>query len=458
MAEVDFASIPTEEYAAIFAPLERVRWKTRLLIILLLGVTSLGAIALVHQWRHGLNVTGLGRPLFWGFYITNFVFFIGISHAGTLISAILRVSRVEWRRPIVRCAEAITVFAIIIGGPQVIVDLGRPDRLLNIFLTPRFESPLLWDVCSISIYFAGSVTYLYLPMIPDLALCRDRLLDVHPIKRWFYQVASLGWTGTKQQIKWLERGVTVLAISIIPIAISVHTVVSWIFSMTVQPMWHSTIFGPYFVAGAIYSGIAALLLAMYFIRRCYHLENYLEPIHFNNLGLLLLTMCCLWCYFTFAEHITTFYGGEPSHMAVYELKLHGIFAPAFWTMVVCCFVIPFPILAIPRLRTPFGTAFASVFVLIGMWLERYTIVTPTLSAPRLPYVVPEYVPTWVEWTELGASAAGLILLYVLFTTIFPVVSMWELEEGKAVAKHRAAEYAARMEQPVIQAEGVNCES
>jgi molybdopterin-containing oxidoreductase family membrane subunit len=222
-----------------------------------------------------------------------------------------------------------------------------------------------------------------------------------------------------------------MAVLVIPIAVSVHTVVSWVFAMTVQPMWHSTIFGPYFVVGAIFSGIAALILAMAVVRRAYRLEAWLKPVHFNNLGVLLLVMSLLWFYFTFAEFLTTYYGGEPTHMVVFLSKTEGRFSPLFWTMVTTCFVIPFALLANRRTRgTVWGTVVASISVEAGMWLERFLIVVPSLSIPRLPYAAAPYAPTWVEWSLFAAFVAVFVLLYACFTRLFPIVSVWEVREGR----------------------------
>src|SRR3989338_5236070 len=379
------------EDAVLFQPILRTgRW-FYIIAALLLSVSLWGLYAYTIQLRYGLGVTGLNRPVFWGFYITNFVFFIGISHAGTLISAILRLCRAEWRRPITRMAEMITVLVLFFGLGSIILDLGRPDRAFYVILYGKINSPLVWDVISISTYLTASTIYLYIPLIPDIALLRDRVTGW---RRRLYSFLSLGWTGTERQHRRLEIAIAILAVMVIPIAVSVHTVVSWVFSITVQPMWHSTIFGPYFVVGAIYSGIAALIVAMAILRKAYHLEAYLKPIHFNNLGILLLVMACLWLYFTFAEYLTNFYGHQPEEMAVFWMKITCPFAPYFWGMAVCCFVIPMIFLGIPRARTITGTVVASSFILIGMWLERFIIVVPSLINPRLPYPGGVYCPTW----------------------------------------------------------------
>lgn len=388
-----------------------------------------GAYAYSVQWRQGLGVTGLNQPVSWGFYITNFVFLIGISHAGTLISAILRIAQAEWRRPITRIAEVITVMVLFIGAANILVDLGRPDRLLNIIKYGRYQSPLVWDMISINAYLTASILYLYLPMIPDIALIRDRLQGFW---HWPYRVLALGWTGTPKQQQVLNRAIAVMAILVIPIAVSVHTVVSFVFSMTLQPMWHSTIFGPYFVVGAIFSGIAVLLLSMVLIRKIYGFERYLLPIHFNYLGMLLLVMSLLWSYFTFVEYLTGFYGSQPDEMKVFWAKISGDYAIYFWIMVTCNFVIPVIVLFRRNTYTILRVVIASTTVLIGMWLERFIIIVPTLANPRLELSPGAYIPTWIEWGETAGSFALFILAYILFTKFFPIISIWEIREGRDV--------------------------
>ena len=378
------------------------------------------------QVRSGLGVTGMNQPVTWGFYIVNFVFFIGISHAGTLISAILRLSKAEWRRPITRMAEVITAIVLAIGGLHPILDLGRPDRMLNIVSAGRLQSPLLWDVTSISAYFTASTVYLYLPMIPDIAKLRDRGGKL----TWFYTFLAWGWHGTEKQKKILNKIINILMIMVIPIAISVHTVISYIFSMTLQPGWHSTIFGPYFVAGAIFSGIAALLIVMIAFRRAYHLENYLKEIHFKYLSTLLLIMSLLWFYFTFSEYLTGIFGSEPHEMHIILYKFTGPFAIFFWGMVVCNFIIPVILLGISRFRTIKGILFASISVVVGMWLERLIIVVPTLANPTMPLPAGIYIPSLVEWALFIGGIAVFILGFVLFSKFFPLISIWEIEEGR----------------------------
>jgi Ni/Fe-hydrogenase subunit HybB-like protein len=414
--------------ATLLAPIEYTGAGFYWAAAVLSALTLWGVVAYVLQYYYGLGVTGLHEPVSWGFYVTNFVFFIGISHAGTLVSAILRLSKAEWRRPITRMAEVITVMVLFIGAGQILIDLGHPDRIMNVIRHGRYQSPLLWDATSISAYLTASLTYLYLPMIPDIAYLRDHVKK----RKLFYSVLALGWTGTEHQQRVLNRAISVMAVMVLPIAVSVHTVVSFVFSMTLQPMWHSTIFGPYFVAGAIFSGIAALIVTMIVFRKAYGLEQYLKPVHFRYLGQLLLIMSLLWFYFTFAEYLTGYYGAEPEEMKVFWAKFSGRFWPLFWTMALCNFVIPIACLARLAKHTVGKVLTASLAITVGMWLERYIIVVPTLSTPRLPFALGSYAPTWIEWGELAGSFALFALFYLLFTKFFPIISIWEIREGREV--------------------------
>jgi molybdopterin-containing oxidoreductase family membrane subunit len=422
--------LPIEEEVLI-DPILKPRRGVTLFMALLLALTVWGAICYYLQWRYGLGVSGLNQPVLWGFYITNFVFFIGISHAGTLISAILRLAQAEWRRPITRMAEVITVAVLFIGAANILFDLGRPTKGYLPLLFGRYQSPLLWDATSITAYLTASSVFLYIPLIPDIAILRDRVTDRKWLHR-FYQVLSFGWDGTPKQHRVLEKGISIMSIVVIPIAVSVHTVISFIFSMTLQPGWHSTIFGPYFVCGAIFSGIAALIVMMVALRKLYHLEAYLKPIHFKYLGMLLLVMSLLWFYFSFSEYLTGFFGHEPTEMRVFFSKFTGPYAPFFWTMVLCNFAIPVVILSFRMIKTIPAVLIASIAVLIGMWLERFTIIVPTLANPRLPYPTGIYFPSWIEWGIMVGCFSFFVFLYLLFSRFFPLIAIWEIREGRDV--------------------------
>ena len=408
------------------------------------GIVIAAFCAFGWQVYAGIGVAGIRRPVFWGFYITNFVFWIGLSHAGTLISAILRLANATWRRPVTRCAEVITVFALSIGATFPVIHLGKPWLAFWLFpypsergLWPNIRSPLLWDFFAINTYLLGSVTFLLLPMIPDMALIRDRATG---LRKKIYSVAALGWRGTPKQWHRLESAMQIMAIAVIPVAVSVHSIVSWDFAMAPVPMWHSTIFAPYFVAGAIFSGIAALIIAMALLRKFLHLEEYLLRVHFENLGKLLLVMSLLWFYFVFAERLTAWYGNEPSEMTVFWVTQTGSYSPLFWLMVFCNFVVPFPILAIKKLRTITGTVIASIGVVIGMW--RFLIIVPSLSHKYLPYSWGTYRPTWVELTITAGTFAAMAMLYMLFAKTVPIISIWELK----AKEHPTSDHAPALAQ------------
>lgn len=386
-----------------------------------------------YQIVNGFGSTGVRRPVYWGFYIVNFVFWIGISHAGTLISAILRLTGAEWRKPVTRAAEAITVFCLMIGGLFPLIHISRPwffywmlpypnERLL----WPNFRSPLFWDLTAILTYLAGSVIYLYLPLIPDLA---ELARHSKGAKRRIYRALSLGWTGSDRQWQALERSMKLMAVVILAIAVSVHSVVAYDFSMSVMPTWHNTIFAPYFVVGAIFSGIAALVLVMAALRKLMGLEGYLREVHFVNLSKLLLLMSLIWGYFTFSEHLTTWYGNLPSEIRVFQSREHGLYGMLFWTMVACNFVVPLVLLGISRLRSIPTIAVSSAAVLVGMWLERFLIVIPPLSTPPLAAASGSYAPSWIELSITAGTFAAMVLLYLLFVKAFPIIAIWEYDDG-----------------------------
>lgn len=415
----------------MLAPLTRFSSRYWIAVGLCLVVIAFAGFAWANQLAYGIGVAGIRRPVYWGFYIINFVFWIGISHAGTLISAILRLTDAGWRKPVTRAAEAITVFALMIGGLFPIIHLGRAwlfywlipypnERLLWV----NFRSPLLWDMVAIFTYVSGSLLYLYLPMIPDLAMMGRRFGG---LRGKIYRALAIGWRGSDRQWHALEFAMKLMAAIILAVAVSVHSVVAFDFSMAVAPMWHSTILAPYFVAGAIFSGIAALIIALASLRKFLRLEAYLKPLHFHNLSKLLLLMCILWAYFTVSDHLTTWYGGDPLDMRVFNAREHGPYAFWFWLMVVCNFVVPFVLLSIKKLRTIPTIIFSSCTVLLGMWLERFLIVVPTLANPPLAAAAGSYTPSWVELAITAGTFAGMVLLYLVFTRLVPIIAVWEYE-------------------------------
>ena len=397
----------------------------------LLAVIGWAVYAYSQQLAHGLIVTGMRDRISWGLYIASFVFFIGISHAGTLLSAILRASRARWQMSITRMAEFITVVALIVGALFPFIDMGRPDRFLNLIVYGRWSSPLLWDIMAIGTYLTGSTIYLFLPLVPDFALCRDRLGPTAPRwKRGFFAVAALGWTGSPRQRHALERAMTVMMVVIIPVAVSVHTVVSWIFAMTLREPLNSTVFGAYFVAGAIFSGIAALILLMAVLRWLLHLEEYITETQFVNLGYLLGAFTLIMAYMNVSEYVTTGYKMAQDTAFHFNQLMAGQFAGLFWFYIVGGLAVPGLIILFPRTRTIRGIVAAAVLVIVAMWIERYLIVVTGFRVPLMPYAPADYLPTWVEWSILAGAFALFAFIISVFVRLFPMVSIWEVVEHR----------------------------
>ena len=411
-----------------------------LLLTLFLGTIVLaGFVTWGIQMNKGIGIAGIRRPVEWGFYITNFVFWIGISHSGTLISAILRVLKVDWRTPLTRAAELMTAFALMIGALFPLIHLGRSWRFYwllpypnNRQLWPNFHSPLLWDMLAIFTYLTTSLLFLYLPLIPDLAALRQR---TGGIRGRIYGVLSLRWRGSQQQWTRLELAMRILTIIVIPVAVSVHSIVSWDFAMTQQPGWNSTIFAPYFVIGAIFSGTAALISVLIVLRRALGLQEYLTLRIFDRLGKMLQAIVVIWFYFFFADFLTSWYSARPAEHAIDELHLFGAAAPIFWSMLVFCFLIPFALLWFKRVRMSMKLMLAiTLLINVGMYEERYLIVVTSLMRNNLSYEWGTYAPHWPELVITAMTFAMFGFLYVVVSKLVPMVSLWEVKWGWRVAR------------------------
>lgn len=414
-------------------------WGWTIFYLLWIGV---GGYALYLQVVKGHEITGMRDNVVWGLYIANFIFFIGISYAGAVISGILHILNVEWRKPIIRIAEMVTVVSTIIGPVFILLCVGRLDRLHHLFLYPRLQSPITWDVLAISTYFTGSVIFLYLALIKDFAIYRDAKLNIPKWKQKLYKALSLGYKGTPSQKRHIRISMNLMAIMIVPLAIIVHSVLSWIFGMTLRPGWHSTIFGPYFVLAAIYSGTGVLIMAMWVYRRMYKLNNYLEDKHFIYLGYIMMILGAAYGYFTFSEYLTSWYGSEK-----WDSEVVGkLFNPAeygwqFLFANVAGIILPIAVVAIPATRKPNWIAFASFFMVLALWVKRYLIIVPTLETPLLPMQdtrteFVKYSATWVEWALTLAGIATFFLFFTLmskFVTIIPISEFGNKEKAPAPA-------------------------
>ncbi|MBF8304426.1 MAG: putative molybdopterin oxidoreductase, rane subunit [Dehalococcoidia bacterium] len=408
------------------------------------GVLSLVLLAagLGFTWMliKGLGVTGLNRPVMWGFMITNFVFWVGISHAGVMISSILRLSRAEWRLPLTRAAEVLTLMALFTAALHPIIHSGRPWRTMywafpydfSREIWPNIRSPLIWDVSAIFTYLISSTLFVYIALIPDLAIVRDRASGIF---RSIYGALALGWRGTNRQ--WQLHGIVsvLLAALILPVFVSVHSIVSWDFAaVTSVEGWHSTIFAPYFVAGAIHSGVSAVVVVMALMRWFYGWEKYLRPEHFDAIGKLLIAIALGWFYFFSMEFIFGLYSLEGPEIALRNMQIFqppwSIFSIVF---LLTAFFIPVSLLLFRKVRRNIlAMFFLGITVNIGMWFERFLIIVPGL-ARKTPFTFDwgTYRPSIAE-IGIVAGSFGLVFLGLLiFAKIFPLVPISDQKEGQA---------------------------
>ncbi len=414
-----------------FSPeLEKTSLKWKLWVGFFILCILVGFYATFLQIRDGHIVTGMRDHVVWGLYIANFIFFIGISYAGAIISGILHLLKVEWRKPIIRVAELITVISTIIGPVFILLCMGRLDRLHHLVIYPRLASPITWDVLAISTYLIGSIILLYLAMIKDFAIYRDaKDLKVANWKKKLYKTLSLGFNNTPSQRKQLAISMNLMAIIIIPLAIIVHSVLSWIFGMTLRPGWHSTIFGPYFVLAAIYSGTGVLIVALWAYRKIQKLEKYILDMHFIYLGYLMLVLAAGYGYFTLSEYLTSWYGSEKWDNEVLH-KLFSFDEYGWWFLYanVIGILLPILVVTIPATRKPKWITLSAALMVSALWVKRYLIIVPTLETPLLPVqdIRPEFInysATWVEWALTIAGIATFFLFFFLiskFVTIIPV--------------------------------------
>jgi Ni/Fe-hydrogenase subunit HybB-like protein len=419
---------------AVLQPMFRTGWGFWILVAILVAVILWGLYAWGYLINWGMGTAGINRPVYWGLFISTFVFWVGISHAGTMISAVLRLLRADWRRPITRGAEAMTAGALLMAALYPLIHLGRVWKFYwmipypnNRFMWPNFQSPLMWDMVAIFTYLIGSGLYLYLALIPDMAMARDH---TGGWRYKLYRTLALGWRGTEAEWHKLHRALNIFSVAIIPIFLSVHSIVSWDFAVTIQPRWHSTIFAPYFIIGAVYSGLAALASILVIVRRAMRLQEFLRSEHFNALGKLVLVAGMAWTYFWFAGFLVEWYGNEPIVRELIREEVSGHLAPLFYLQMGAN-LIPIGLLLFKKVRTtPALLLVTTLLVNVGMFTERLLIVMGSLQRNYLPFDWGTYKPTWVEVSIVLMTFAGFILLYTLFSRIVPYVPVWEIKEGR----------------------------
>jgi len=426
-----------EMNALVMESMHATNWKFWVMAIIL-GILVL--TCLVWAWGYmiaeGLGVAGVNRPAYWGIFLVNTVFWIGISHAGTFISAILRVMKVEVRRPFTRAAELMTTFGLIQAGVSIFMHLGRVWRAYWLFpypnermIWPDFHSPLMWDFMAINTYILASTMYLFLPLIPDLAMARDRTKDGW--RKPFYRILALGFRGTEKEWKHLHTAMNIFAFAIIPVMFSVHTIVSWDFAMATRPGWSSTIFGPYFVIGALHSGIAAVLLVLFMIRSTMkNMHYFIREEHFDFLGKLSLIISMAWAYFFFNDYLVPWYGGDKFDRMLLDFHEKGPLAWVWVTMLICNVAIPWAIMWRKKWRrTPWLMATMGIVINIGMWIERFVIIPMSLTITRMPFTWRIYKPG-IEIPLTIGTFALFMFLYVVASRLIPLIPVWEVQEGQ----------------------------
>lgn len=408
-----------------------------------LGISSFCFAAGMATWGYlistGFWVTGLNNPVGWGVLITNFVFWVGIAHSGTLISAVLFLFRAKFRSSFNRSAEAMTVIAVSTAGLFPLIHLGRV--WIFYFLMPypnqrelwvNFRSPLVWDVFAVSTYLTISAVFFYVGMIPDLAVVRSRATG---LRKWIYGIFSLGWVGKQSQWRHYTQLYIFLAALATPLVISVHSIVSWDFAMSVVPGWHTTIFAPYFVAGAIFSGTAMVMTLVIPMRKIFRLENYITLDHFENLAKVLLLTSLIVGYSYLVEGFLAFYSGNVLEQAISQYRLMGHYRYLYWMMLLFNAVLPLFLFKKSLRRNLVFLFILSIFVNIGMWLERFVIIVTSLAHEYLPYAWGTYSPTWVEGVITLGSFGLFFTLFLVFTKTLPVLAITEVKENLAEKQH-----------------------
>ncbi|MBT1071503.1 quinol:electron acceptor oxidoreductase subunit ActD [Pelotalea chapellei] len=423
----------------------------------LAAVVGYAALVLLYQIQNGIGVTGLNRPVGWATYITNFVFWVGIAHSGTLISAILYLLRANWREPVSRASEAMTIFAVMTAGLFPLIHLGRLWVFYYIIpypsqrqLWPNFLSPLVWDVCAVGTYFTVSLIFWSVGMIPDLAAARDRYeeaLGPDHIRTRIFRILSLGWTGSGTQWLHYNRSYLYFAALATPLVISVHSVVSWDFAVSLLPGWHSTIFPPYFVAGAIHSGLAMVLTLLIPMRKLLHLERIITLHHFEMIAKTIVLTASIVGYAYAAEAFIAWYSGDRFEWQLYHWRSTGSPAWLYWMIIPLNVLIPW-MFVFKKIRTSYVWLFCiSLLINVGMWLERLFLIFTSLAHDFLPHNWGSYAPTWVEVSITIGSFSFFFLWFFGFSKFLPTVPIAELKTKISEMQMRSSEECAMRVSP-----------
>jgi Ni/Fe-hydrogenase subunit HybB-like protein len=396
-------------------------WVSFLIIVVIIG-----AIAYIDQLIKGQIVTHMRDYALWGIYISNFVFFVATSFVGSVTVAILRLTKNSWRTPLVRIAEIITLAAITMAGITIMIDMARPDRLLNLFVYARIQSPITWDVIIIPTFLVISFLLLYFPLLPDLAILKNHFKNESPTLSKWYGRLSLNWTGSDKQKLIQTKSIRLVALLILPVGIILQTIDAWLFSTTYRVGWDSTNLAPYFIAGAFVAGIGALISVIYLVRRYRKLEKYITDFHFDKMGKLLTLACLIYLYFNINEYLIPLFTAQKDELAHLDTLFTGAYAPIFWFVTIGGLIIPIIVLLFKQGRKPFPMFIIGMLVVLASWWKRFIIVTPTLLEPFLPIQgVPEswhtYSPSLHEWLITFATLAMCLLIITLLVRYLPAI-------------------------------------
>ena len=413
-------------------------WTVGLVIVVIIGV-----IAYIDQIIKGQIVTDMRDYVLWGVYISNFVFFVAISFVGSLTAAILRLTHKAWRTPLVRIAEIIALAAIIMAGITIVLDMGRPDRLFNLFIHARLQSPITWDVIIISTYIAISALILYFPLLPDLAILKNHFKDNAFLSKW-YGILSLKWEGSTLQWAIQKKSIKFVALLIIPVALILQTVDAWLFSTTFRIGWDSTNLGPYFIAGAMVVGVGGLISVMYVLRKSYKLEKYITDLHFDKMGQLLVFACLIYLYFNINEYLLPAFTAPKAEEAHLRELFSGHYAPMFWFVTIGGFIIPTLVLIFPKGRKPLPLFIIAILVVVTSWWKRYLIVVPALLHPFLPIQgVPEswhsYFPSLHEWAIVSGTLAAALLIITILIRYLPIIPIHRTAKEMGILPNEKSE-------------------
>lgn len=407
--------------------LKKTSKSSKILIALLIAFILVGLAAFVTQVVKGHIVTGMRDNVVWGVYIINFIFFVCLSYSGAFISGILHFFKTPWKNSVMRIVEIITVLSLIIGPIFILLCIGRLDRLHYLFIYPRIQSPITWDIIAILTDLIGAIIYLYLTFIPDFAILRDNSENAPKWRQNLYRYLAINYQDTSDQRDRLHKITRIMSAMVIALAIVAYSVLAWIFSLTLQPGWNSTIFAPYFIIAGLYSGVSVIIIAMYLIRKYYNLEHYIRKVHFIGAGVILLILSLLYGYFTFSEYFSRWFSHKVSDVKI----LDTLFNKYFWQFILANYVgilVPIVILFFKKLRGIKSITVAALVAVLGLWLNRYLIVVPTLESPYLPIqdTRPEYLhytATWVEWALSFAGVAAFVLFFILLMRLVPIIPM-----------------------------------